>query len=165
MAATFVSLSCVNCGAKLQVYEDMERFACQHCGTEVRVERRGGTVALKNVLDAIQRVQAGTDRTAAELAIVRYEKELEIARARLEQMRAEHDRRTGIPAIVGALVIVFGVIGIFSNAVIGVSLITIGALALAHGWRREEPREVRKLEGEIVHLERKLAENKALVDS
>jgi hypothetical protein len=45
------------------------------------VERRGGTVALRLVVDAVARVQVGTDRTAAELALVRLEKELASANA------------------------------------------------------------------------------------
>ncbi|MGO9093852.1 MAG: hypothetical protein ACLQGV_01390 [Bryobacteraceae bacterium] len=54
----------------------MDRFFCGYCGTGLIVQRRGGTVALKAVTEAIQRVQIGTDKTAAELAIVRYESEL-----------------------------------------------------------------------------------------
>lgn len=41
------------------------------------VQRRGGTVSLKLVGEAIARVQAGTDRTAAELALIRLGAELE----------------------------------------------------------------------------------------
>ena len=44
MGDSFIKLSS-NCGAKLDVYDDMERFACGYCGTEIFVERRGGTVA------------------------------------------------------------------------------------------------------------------------
>ncbi|HPT28024.1 MAG TPA: hypothetical protein PLZ95_16515 [Bryobacteraceae bacterium] len=45
------------------------------------VQRRGGTVTLAAVTEAIQKVQVGTDRTAAELALIRLEKELGAARA------------------------------------------------------------------------------------
>jgi ribosomal protein S27E len=78
MAESFINLNCPNCGAKLDVYDDMDRFTCSHCGTEMVAQRRGGTVALKAVTEAIRRVQVGTDKTAAELAIVRYEKDIAI---------------------------------------------------------------------------------------
>lgn len=82
MSDSFVRLQCPGCGAKLEVYPDMERFACGYCGGEILAQRRGGTVALKAVVAAIRQVQKGTDRTAAELALVRLEKELAALRAK-----------------------------------------------------------------------------------
>jgi predicted RNA-binding Zn-ribbon protein involved in translation (DUF1610 family) len=32
--AEFITLSCPSCGGKLQVSEDLDQFACAHCGTE-----------------------------------------------------------------------------------------------------------------------------------
>jgi predicted RNA-binding Zn-ribbon protein involved in translation (DUF1610 family) len=71
-----VKLNCANCGGVLEIRGDMDQFACGYCGSAQIVERRGGTVALRLVVDAVARVQAGTDRTAAELALVRLEKEI-----------------------------------------------------------------------------------------
>jgi ribosomal protein S27AE len=71
-----VPLKCPSCGAKLEVSEDMDRFACGYCGTELVTQRRGGTVALKSLTDAIVKVQIGTDKTAAELALRRLQDEL-----------------------------------------------------------------------------------------
>lgn len=71
----FISLSCPNCGAPLQVTPDLERFACGHCGQEQIVKRTGGIVslALVNAVDkvttAVDKVAAGTDRSAAAAAI------------------------------------------------------------------------------------------------
>ncbi len=45
----FISPNCANCGAKLDVYDDMDLFACGYCGTEMLAKRRGGTVALHAV--------------------------------------------------------------------------------------------------------------------
>lgn len=70
-----VTLRCPNCGGALEINGDMERFACAYCGSEQIVERRGGTVALR-LADAVARVQVGTDKTAAELALVRLDKEI-----------------------------------------------------------------------------------------
>jgi ribosomal protein S27AE len=82
-----VNLNCANCGGILEVHGDMDQFACGYCGSVQIVERRGGTVALRLVVDAVARVQVGTDRTAAELALVRLEKELATVHAKLQAAR------------------------------------------------------------------------------
>jgi len=76
MPEHFIILKCQSCGGSLEIYEDMNHFACGYCGSEMMVQRRGGTVALKAVTDAIQKVQIGTDQTAAELAINRLQHEM-----------------------------------------------------------------------------------------
>ncbi|MGJ5815784.1 hypothetical protein [Paludibaculum fermentans] len=89
MPVKFVPLSCENCGGKLEVYEDMTRFACAHCGSEMIAEHRGSTVILKSVRDAIQKVQAGTEKTAAELSIVRLRQEIAEKDEEIQQAQAE----------------------------------------------------------------------------
>jgi predicted RNA-binding Zn-ribbon protein involved in translation (DUF1610 family) len=74
---SIVRLGCVGCGATLEVSQQMERLACAHCGTEQMVERSGGAVHLQSVKEAISKVQVGTDKTAAELAITRLSNERE----------------------------------------------------------------------------------------
>jgi len=54
----------------------MTQFACGYCGSQQLVERKGGTISLEPVTEAIGRVQVGTDKTAAELAITRLHSEL-----------------------------------------------------------------------------------------
>lgn len=94
-----LKLSCVNCSAPLEIGTDLERFACGYCGTNQVVERSGGTVALRRVADAILAVQRGTDKTAAELAIPRLERELvEAQKARsqaAEQAKTKRARELG----------------------------------------------------------------------
>lgn len=70
-----LSLSCANCSAPLEIDGDTERFTCAYCGSAQILERKGGTVSLKKVESAINAVQRGTDRTAAELAIPRLTRE------------------------------------------------------------------------------------------
>lgn len=72
-----IAMKCANCGAGLQIAPDMDHFACSYCGASLSVARQGGTVALNLVADSIAKVQVGTDRTAAELALVRLPKEIE----------------------------------------------------------------------------------------
>lgn len=92
-----LTLKCPSCGADLEITSDMTSFACGYCGTQQMVQRRGGSVSLKLIGDAIARVQLGTDRTASELAIRRIREELttvEAEHARLERVLADGDRIT-----------------------------------------------------------------------
>ena len=42
-----MSLGCPRCGVRLDVYDDLNQFACGACGAQATVQRRGGTIALK----------------------------------------------------------------------------------------------------------------------
>jgi hypothetical protein len=74
--SAFVTLTCPSCGGKLQITNDIDRFACGHCGNEHVVKRSGGIVALAPVVEGLAKVQMGVDKTASELAMVRLTKEL-----------------------------------------------------------------------------------------
>lgn len=67
----FVTLTCPSCGGELEIGQSIEQFACQFCGNEHMVKRGGGIVSLQAVVAGLEKVQKGTDRTAAELAIQR----------------------------------------------------------------------------------------------
>ena len=84
----FVTLTCPSCGGRLQITNDIERFACAHCGREHIVKRSGGIVSLAPVVDALKKVEAGVDRTASELAIARLEQELQQLLARRNALLA-----------------------------------------------------------------------------
>jgi DNA-directed RNA polymerase subunit RPC12/RpoP len=71
-----IAMACVNCGGKVEIAADGERFTCQYCGTELVAQRSGGVVFLKRVLDLVQKIQIGTDRAATELEVARLEREL-----------------------------------------------------------------------------------------
>jgi predicted RNA-binding Zn-ribbon protein involved in translation (DUF1610 family) len=118
VADRFIPLKCQSCGAKLDVYDDMTRFACGYCGLEMLVERRGGTVSLKAVEEAIQKVQVAADKTAAELALSRLEGEL-------KALEAQRQSLLRVKPSGGCVLLVF-------LAVIGV-----GALwnAFSEGWQ------------------------------
>ena len=55
----------------------MERFACGYCGNEHVVMRQGGVIYLTPVIETLHSIQAGTDKTASELAIARLKAEIE----------------------------------------------------------------------------------------
>lgn len=82
-----VSLSCKRCGAPLQINEDMEQLACGHCGAQMQVERGGGTISLQMV-EALGSIRTGAVQTAAELALVRLEKELKQASYEAERLQS-----------------------------------------------------------------------------
>lgn len=80
----FITLACPNCGGKLNITSDLERFACQFCGNEHIVRRSGGTVSLEPVMqmmntlnESMSRVSAISEKQAAEMAIKRLDKEIE----------------------------------------------------------------------------------------
>src|SRR3954470_2138593 len=88
--ARLLKLNCAGCGAPLEIGTDLDTFACSYCGTQQRVQRSGGIVALRKVEGAIKAVQRGTDRTAAELALKRLAGELvEAEETRLKAIAME----------------------------------------------------------------------------
>ena len=72
----FITLSCPSCGGKLQITPGMDRFACGYCGNEHMVMRQGGAVFLTPIIETLQGIRTGTDKTASELAIARVNKEI-----------------------------------------------------------------------------------------
>ncbi len=73
----FVTLTCPNCGAKLQVTEDLERFACASCGNEHLIRRSGGLVSLAPLAEGLKGMERATDRTASEMAVQRLQTEID----------------------------------------------------------------------------------------
>jgi predicted RNA-binding Zn-ribbon protein involved in translation (DUF1610 family) len=79
----FITLTCPNCGGKLEITPDMERFACKFCGNEHIVRRTGSAVSLAPVVEGLKRVEGkfdqvltGSDRLAAEQTIQRLKAEI-----------------------------------------------------------------------------------------
>ena len=50
----FITLSCPTCNGKLKITDDIDRFACVHCGNEHVVKRGGGVVSLKPVVEQLE---------------------------------------------------------------------------------------------------------------
>ena len=118
-----VKLGCVSCGSNLEISTSMTKLACGYCGTSQTVERKGGAIHLKGIEAAISKVQVGTDKTAAELAIVRIGKELQdlkAARAQREynwtvqrntKLQGWHARKNDADGRVAAVSFVAGLVG------------------------------------------------------
>jgi hypothetical protein len=165
----FITLKCQSCGGKLEVYEDMDRFSCSYCGTEMIVQRRGGTIALKLVQEAIKKVQVGTDKTAAELALVRLNDELKPLIT--EAVSIRNARRLSKLCFFGSGgFFAFGGLGVLLVATdetsgwvllltVGIALLAAGRLCLPVNPRLNE------IEAKIEEMNRRIAEQKGIVDS
>ena len=163
----FINLSCTNCGAKLDVYEGMERFACGYCGTELIVQRRGGTVALRAVMEAVRKVQVGTDKTAAGLAIARYESELNELRLSEAKLSKDSSANTCTGVGCGGTILVLGLFLGTQGTEAGWWLV-LGCVALGVGLfygRREGLAEQQRMRVRIRQLEILVAEKKRIADS
>jgi DNA-directed RNA polymerase subunit RPC12/RpoP len=185
MPEHFIHLNCANCGAKLEVYDDMERFACGYCGTELLVQRRGRTVALNAVTEVIKKIQIGTDKTAAELALVRLNQEsaklddelqqlvadANFARARDKAKRDKAETDQGYQFIAAGLVGLVGVVTIIAAfvsgpfektffAVLVLGLLLAGAGVLGFRWAyMKEPRLAKS--DKLARIEKQVLEKQA----
>ncbi|MFC2042761.1 hypothetical protein ACFLUA_01230 [Chloroflexota bacterium] len=74
--AEYITLTCPSCGSKLNITENIDRFACSHCGNEHIVNRGDGVVTISPIVEGLEKVQRGTDKTASELAIKRLKPEI-----------------------------------------------------------------------------------------
>jgi ribosomal protein S27AE len=161
---SFTNLTCPNCGGKLEVGDDRERFACGYCGREVAVEWRGGTVALKAITDSIQQLRTGAERTAAELALVRLQRELTDLEDRLSGLRGTAARLAsapppseepqGWPWISSTILLVFAAATFFlslasygvANTFLGILVVTFLAAALSAAGKRGQRKQREALE-------------------
>ena len=117
----FITLSCPNCGGKLEIKPDMERFACKYCGNEHLVRRSGGAVSLAPVMEGLNRVEGkfdqvltGSDRMAAEHTINRLKAEIPELENRIAQKEVQVKN--------------FGSRNIKSGLIISIILVVVGCI-------------------------------------
>jgi len=123
-----INLTCPSCGGKLQITNDIERFACGNCGNELIVQRSGGAISLAPVVQEIRGVKTGVDKTASELAIVRLNEEIS---ALYKQMVTDFgDEHDWVYIIFAIVMILMGIVALFSNGGLtcGGPIILIGIL-------------------------------------
>jgi hypothetical protein len=165
----------------------MDRFACGYCGVELLVERRGGTVALRAVERAIERVQIGTDKTAAELALSRLKGELAAKERDVNRIKNEiaGPGCTQAGCLGLTLIVVATLVGaslgesIYGHDSPGHTLMTFAFMALGAlcGWlvwrgadartkkRLRENRELLKAEDELARLKGLIEQNQQIANS
>jgi len=157
----FFTLSCPTCGGKLQITNDIERFACGNCGNEHLVHRSGGIVSLTPVIEGLKQVQVGVDKTASELALKRLKKEVE------ELNLLKINRKTGsvMFSILGGIPILIGILGILAGIGGTVTFIIVGAIGLTLIWGGNSyyNGQVAEIEEEIQKRMQELAKHQVIV--
>jgi hypothetical protein len=164
----FVTLTCPSCGGKLQITDDIDRFACAHCGSEHIVRRGGGVVSLAPVAEGLRQVQAGVDRTASELAIPRLEKEI-------ADLRKQRDYAKGSVRAWGVFFVPAAIMGVgfVITSWVESALIVLGAaviavvvmLALLSRSIKEQASRTAEYDKRIRRKEEQLAKHRQIVDA
>jgi ribosomal protein S27AE len=95
LCPTSLSLTCPTCGGKLQITNNIERFACGYCGNEHLVRRSGGIVTIEPVIEGLKKIQEGTDKTASELAIRRLQEEISNLNVEILQLKEQSVMKAG----------------------------------------------------------------------
>lgn len=185
--ATVNRLTCPLCGSSLKGSPDAGRFVCVGCGGEVVSGNKQNSFA--PVVDAVGKVQGGTDKTAAELAIKRLKEELESLIYQRQQIEfsyhANRENSTGHVAgmcvITGLFFLAIGVIIAMAQsqvayarwgAVVGaVAAVTVGIVA---GMRNKKKNaevaalvdnELRKYDRQIYEVKKRLSINLSVANS
>jgi len=158
--ADYVSLTCPSCGGSLQITPDIERFACAHCGREHVVRRAPGVVSLAPVVGAIDRVRAGVDRAASELAIPRIQREISELEAHRRQIVSQHRVEVSMIAI-GSLTFAVIFAGLFpfhrsgELLLLGLLMAIIGTLSIAD-YKKKSKRKSHDMKERLLPIDRNL---------
>jgi ribosomal protein S27AE len=153
MPEHFIKLSCPNCGSELELYDDMNQFACGNCGATMEVQRRGGAIVLRVLSWAVGEVQIGGRSTAAPPALGRLREEAGNLVKRREAMLNERAARKkwGYGIGIALLSIGFFVVRSGNGFVVGLSVLVAGMFTISY-IRRSDKRvsaDLRELQAKI----------------
>lgn len=167
MDARVLKLACPHCGAALEIHPDQpEQFACGYCGAAVLIQRRGGTVALREIAAGIDRVRENTDRTAAELALRRYQAELDALVPQRTSLTNSLNSSTGQLFGCAPALLLAGLLFLGSAAGVAFVLIVVALAmaAVAFTKRSRSTEELAALAPRVQDLEARIAEKKRVAD-
>lgn len=143
MTDHFVKLKCENCGSGMDVYDDMDRFACGYCGTEIAVQRRGGTIVL----------QPTAHNSSREFTLLHLKEEAEALSKRCDTMlsdRAEQKRRG---FIIGAALLLVGFVVVRTGFSLmgGLAILLAGIFTISYVRRHDKTvmQNVRELQNKL----------------
>lgn len=85
----FITLACPNCGGKLNITADIDRFACQFCGHEHIVRRNGGMVSLEPVMQVMKSIDANIGMVGAGVNILGFSSEKQVAEQTIARLKEE----------------------------------------------------------------------------
>lgn len=159
MSQRVLSLNCPNCGANLSFNPDLTQFACSYCGAPIAVRLEGGAVSLTKLNQTVERIEVHAERTAAELAIARYEKEIAALETELVSAESPRHMRTGLGCLVSILAILLGfsVATTMSQTAAGVVLVLAGISLGVYAYRTSNSPEADAMKLQIQGLRIKLA--------
>jgi hypothetical protein len=122
------------------VYDEMEQFACGYCGTEIAVQRRGGTVVLKSITQAVKNMADGADKTSAELALMRLKEEAGNLSKRYDAMLKERVERNKRGYVIGISLLLIGFVVVRSgfSLMVGLSLLLAGIFTISYIRRHDK---------------------------
>jgi len=145
MTDHFVKLNCEICGSELDVYDDMDRFACGSCGAEIAVQRRGGTIVLQPVTEAVRKAPVG--------ALTRLKDEAATLSQRCETMlhdRTEQKKR-GFIIGVSLLLVGFVVVRTGYSLMLGLFILLAGIVTISYVRRHDKKvmQDVRDLQNKL----------------
>lgn len=138
----FITLTCPSCSGKLEITEDIERFACAHCGTEHLIKRGGGIVSLAPVIENVSR---GVNSTASELALTRLKEELSDTKIKLHNAKDQEQQynereQYKIPSIIGVvlflvggvMLLIFTELTLLAMIILMTGIVMVGAVYYLH---------------------------------
>jgi ribosomal protein S27AE len=139
----FVKLKCENCGSGFDVYDDMDRFACGYCGTEMAVQRRGGTIMLQPV----------TDNSSRKPTAVHLKEEAETLSKRCEAMLSDRAEQKKRGFIIGASLLLVGFVVVRTgfSFIGGLAILLAGIFTISYVRRHDKTvmQNVRELQNKL----------------
>ena len=145
---TLVAVQCNQCGASLRVSETTRFVTCEHCGSQLSVERTETAI----FTEAIKAIDQKTTQIAADLEVMRLQKQIEILDREWESKRTallagvsvgSSGEPSGLRAkvweilfmTVGVVTVVFGlaVEGLCISVFLGLPSIFLGLLSIIVG--------------------------------
>lgn len=162
--ADYISLTCPTCGTKLKITDDMNNFACGHCGSEQIVKREGGAISLAPLVESEKGTNDGVDKTESELAIPRLEKEIKQFESVISEMREKLQTEHYIEISMGFSFYTV-LIGALTNAIIrnwdlsttlgvGVGAFLIAMIVLVVVTERKEAKPKKEIEKRKLEIEK-----------
>jgi ribosomal protein S27E len=149
----FIKLKCENCGSGLDVYDDMDRFACGYCGTEMAVQRRGGTIVLQPVTDAVRKPQLSPDNPSRELTLIHLKEEAETLSKRCEALLSDRAEQKKRGFIIGAALLLVGFVVVRTgfSFIGGLAILLAGIFTISYVRRHDKTvmQNVRELQNKL----------------
>ena len=116
------ALTCTKCGSQLELPQGISQFACGHCGVQHTVNRGGGIVSIEPIVEGLDEIREGTDRTSSELAIGRLNDEMASIKREIQTIQATSGLSSALGSLVG-----------YSIALIGAAFACVAVTAMSDG--------------------------------